>query len=53
MKRDIAILIGFVLFIVHVMVIADDVQVILQDPNKANKPGEVLKTAIDITRYFG
>lgn len=52
-KRDIGLAIGFLLVMVHMMVIANDVQVILQDPNKANKPGEILKTAFDITCYFG
>jgi hypothetical protein len=41
------------LLVCHVLVIADDVQVVIQDPNRANKPGEILKLALDLTRYFG
>ncbi len=37
----------------HVLVIADDVRVVVQDPNRANKPAEILKLAFDLTRYFG
>ncbi len=36
----------------HACVIADDVQAVIEDPNQTNKPGEVLKLAFDLTRYF-
>ncbi|HEY7415869.1 MAG TPA: hypothetical protein VH593_11800 [Ktedonobacteraceae bacterium] len=51
-KKDYIWLIGLGLFIVHAMVIAEDIQAVIEDPNKANKPGEVLKLAFDFTRYF-
>lgn len=37
----------------HAWVIADDVRVVIEDPNQANKPGEILKLAFDLTRYLG
>lgn len=46
-------LIAFGLFIYHMMVIAEDVQAVIEDPNQANKPGEILKLAFDLTRYLG
>jgi hypothetical protein len=55
-KKDVASLVAFVgvvLFVLHALTIADDVQAIIEDPNKANKPGEILKLAVDFTRYFG
>lgn len=55
-KKDAALVAGIIvmfLFILHMMIIASDVQAILEDPNKANKPGEILKLAVDFTRYFG
>ena len=55
-KKDLATLasfIGLVLLIMHALTIAEDVQAIIEDPNKANKPGEILKLAVDFTRYFG
>jgi hypothetical protein len=36
----------------HAWVIADDVQAVIKDPNQANKPGEILKLAFDLTRYL-
>jgi hypothetical protein len=51
-KKDYALLIGLGLFIVHAIVIAEDVQAVIEDPNAANKPGEILKLAFDFTRYF-
>lgn len=41
------------LLVYHAWVIADDVQAVMEDPNRANKPGEILKLAFDLTRYFG
>lgn len=46
-------LIGLGLALIHLAVIADDIQAVVDDPNEANKPGEILKLAFDITRYFG
>jgi hypothetical protein len=55
-KKDAAALAGFfavALLVIHVLTIADDVQVIVEDPIHVNKPGEILKLFIDVTRYFG
>ncbi len=55
-KKDLAALaafVGILLFVIHALTIADDMQAILEDPNKANKPAEILKLAVDFTRYFG
>jgi hypothetical protein len=49
----IALTIGLLLLIVHAVVIYEDVKVVLEDPNEANKPGEIWKLATDLTRYFG
>jgi hypothetical protein len=46
-------LIGMLLFVVHSMVIAGDVQAVVEDPNIENKPGEILKLAFDLSRYAG
>ncbi len=35
------------------MKLPDDVWAVVEDPNQANKPGEILKLAFDLTRYFG
>lgn len=51
-KKDIALLIGFFVLIAHTMVIANDVNAVLNDPNKNNKPGEILKLAFDVSRYL-
>ena len=45
--------IALLLFMAHLMVIAGDVQTIMNDPRKENKSTEVLKLAFDLTRYFG
>lgn len=45
-------IIGFGLLVYHMLVIAGDVQAIIEDPNQANKPGEILKLAFDLTRYL-
>jgi hypothetical protein len=52
-KKDYVWLIGLGLIIIHAIVIAEDVQAVMEDSNTANKPGEVLKLAFDFTRYFG
>ena len=36
----------------HAWVITDDVRAVIQDPNQVNKSGEVLKLALDLTRYL-
>lgn len=43
---------GLLLLAYHTFQIADDVWLVINDPNQENKPGEVLKLAVDITRYF-
>lgn len=50
MKKVIGI-IGACLFIVHLAIIASDIQAVIEDPNEANKPGEILKLVFDISRY--
>ena len=55
-KKDAVALAGFfavALLVIHALTIAGDVQVIIEDPNQSNKPGEILKLAFDVTRYFG
>jgi hypothetical protein len=42
---------GF-LFIVHMMIIVEDVQAVIEDPNIENKPAEVAKLVIDLGRYW-
>lgn len=42
---------GF-LFLVHMMIIAEDVQVVIKDPNLENKPAEVAKLVFDLSRYW-
>ncbi len=49
----IALAVGLMLFVVHAMVIYEDVKVVLEDPNEANKAEEIWKLATDLTRYFG
>ena len=46
-------LVGLGLLTYHAWVIADDVRAVIEDPNQANKPGEILKLAFDLTRYLG
>jgi len=54
-KNDIkvaaALFFGF-LFVIHMMIIAEDVQAVLWDPNIDNKPAEVAKLVIDLSRYW-
>ena len=42
---------GF-LFLAHMMIIAEDVQVVIKDPNIENKPAEVAKLVFDLSRYW-
>jgi hypothetical protein len=54
-KQDVAVLAGFLalaLLAIHVLTVADDVQTIIQDPNQANKPGEILKLVFDVSSLF-
>lgn len=50
-KKDWFILAGVLLFIAHMVIIWDDVQAVVDDPNMDNKPAEILKLAIDLSRY--
>ncbi len=55
MKKEHAAFIGFIgacLFIIHLATIASDVQAVIEDPNEANKPGEILKLVLDLGRYL-
>ena len=52
-NKDYVWLIGLGLFLIHAIVIAEDVRAVIEDPNRANKPGEIFKLAFDFTRYFG
>lgn len=40
------------LLLLHVCIIANDVQQVIQDPNQANKPRELFKLAFDLSRYL-
>jgi hypothetical protein len=54
-KSDIRVLAAFFfgfLFVVHMMMIAEDVQVVIEDPNIENKPAEVAKLVFDLSRYW-
>ena len=52
MKKEWLFIGGAILFIMHMAVIYEDAQVVLNDPNENNKPAEVLKLILDISRYF-
>ncbi len=52
MKHDWIILVGVLLLVAHMMIIMDDVQAVLYDPNTDNKPAEVIKLAVDLSRYL-
>ena len=45
-------LFGLLLLIAHAMVIAEDVKAVVEDPKQQNKPAEVLKLAVDLSRYL-
>lgn len=46
-------MVGLLLLLVsHAMVMAEDVKAVVEDPNQQNKPAEVLKLAIDRSRYM-
>ncbi len=42
---------GF-LFVAHMYIIAEDIQAVIEDPNVDNKPAEVVKLVIDLSRYW-
>jgi hypothetical protein len=46
-----AVFFGF-LFVIHMITIAEDVQVVIEDPNLENKPAEVAKLIFDLSRYW-
>ncbi len=52
MKKEWLFFGGAILFIIHMAVIYEDVQAVVDDPNMENKPAEVLKLILDISRYF-
>jgi hypothetical protein len=41
-----------ILFVVHMMIIAEDVQAVIKDPNVNDKPAEVAKLVVDLSRYW-
>ncbi len=50
-KKDYAALVGFIgacLFVIRVVIVAEDIRAIIEDPNEANKPGEILKLVFDL-----
>lgn len=51
-KKDWFILAGAVLLIAHMVIIAEDVQAVVDDPRMDNKPAEILKLAVDLSRYW-
>jgi len=54
-KPDAAVLAGFLavaLLAIRVLAVADDVQTIIEDPNQANKPREILKLVFDVSSLF-
>ncbi len=52
MKKEWLILVGALLLIAHLVIIVDDVQVVINDPNIDNKPAEVVKLVVDLSRYW-
>lgn len=52
MKKEWLILVGGLLLIAHLVIIMDDVQIIIDDPNIDNKPAEVVKLVVDLSRYW-
>ena len=51
-KKEWLILAGALLLIAHMVIIMDDVRAVIEDPNIDNKPAEVAKLAIDLSRYW-
>ncbi len=52
MKKDWLLLAGVLLLIAHMVNIMDDVQTVIYDPNIENKPAEVVKLVVDLSRYW-
>jgi hypothetical protein len=48
-----ALAVGLFFLALHAMVIYEDAKAVIEDPNEANKPWEILKLVTDFTRYFG
>lgn len=51
MRKEVLFIIGGLILLAHALVIAEDVQAVVEDPNQANKPREILKLAFDLSRY--
>lgn len=51
-KKEWIILVGALLLVAHMVIIIDDVQAVIYDPNTENKPAEVVKLAVDLSRYL-
>ncbi len=47
-----ATVIAVILFAAHMITIDEDVQAVIEDPNENNKPGEILKLFVDLSRYW-
>ena len=52
MKKEWLLLAGILLLAAHMVVIYEDVQAVIDDPNMDNKPAEILKLAVDLSRYW-
>ena len=52
MKQDWIILVGVLLLAAHMVIIINDVQAVIYDPNTDNKPAEVVKLIVDLSRYW-
>ena len=52
LKKEWLLLAGVLLLLAHMVIIMDDVQAVIDDPNIENKPAEVAKLAIDLSRYW-
>ena len=51
-NKDWLFLAGALLLIAHMVIIVDDIQAVINDPNIDNKPAEVVKLAVDLSRYW-
>lgn len=50
--KDVAIVVGFIVLVGHMVTIAEDVNRVVNDPNEENKPAEVAKLVFDVSRYL-
>lgn len=50
--KDVALVVGFIVLVGHMVTIAEDVNRVVNDPNEENKPAEVAKLFFDVSRYF-